>query len=52
MLGMMVLTAFAFSAILLLPNAALGSTGQFLGLVLMLVQLVRAGGTFPRQTRA
>ncbi|WP_375401071.1 YhgE/Pip family protein [uncultured Amnibacterium sp.] len=50
MLGMMVLTAFAFSAILLLLNAALGSTGQFLGLVLMLVQLVVAGGTFPWQT--
>ncbi len=31
-------------------NVLLGSVGQFLGLVLMLVQLVTAGGTFPWQT--
>ena len=28
----------------------LGSVGQFLGLVLMVLQLVTAGGTFPWQT--
>ncbi|MDH2443713.1 YhgE/Pip domain-containing protein [Amnibacterium sp. CER49] len=49
-LGVLVLTAGAFAAILLLLNAALGSVGQFLGLILMLVQLVTAGGTFPWQT--
>ncbi|MFD1720603.1 YhgE/Pip family protein [Amnibacterium endophyticum] len=49
-LGLLLLTAGAFAAILLLLNAALGSVGQFLGLVLMLVQLVTAGGTFPWQT--
>jgi putative membrane protein len=49
-IGMLLLTAATFSAILLLLNAALGSVGQFLGLVLMLVQLVTAGGTFPWQT--
>jgi putative membrane protein len=48
--GVLALTAAAFAAILLLLNAALGSVGQFLGLILMLVQLVTAGGTFPWQT--
>jgi putative membrane protein len=48
--GVLALTAATFAAILLLLNAALGSVGQFLGLVLMLVQLVTAGGTFPWQT--
>lgn len=48
--GVLVLTAATFAAILLLLNAALGSVGQFLGLILMLVQLVTAGGTFPWQT--
>ncbi|MCU1474963.1 YhgE/Pip family protein, partial [Amnibacterium sp.] len=50
MLGVLALTAATFAAILLLLNAALGSVGQFLGLILMLVQLVTAGGTFPWQT--
>jgi putative membrane protein len=49
-IGVLLLTAGTFAAILLLLNAALGSVGQFLGLVLMLVQLVTAGGTFPWQT--
>ena len=31
-------------------NVWLGSVGQFLGLVLMVLQLVTAGGTFPWQT--
>ncbi|GAA2751038.1 YhgE/Pip domain-containing protein [Amnibacterium kyonggiense] len=49
-IGVLLLTAATFAAILLLLNAALGSVGQFLGLILMLVQLVTAGGTFPWQT--
>ncbi|MGN6742967.1 MAG: YhgE/Pip family protein [Amnibacterium sp.] len=49
-IGLLALTAATFAAILLLLNAALGSVGQFLGLILMLVQLVTAGGTFPWQT--
>ncbi len=49
-IGLLLLTAGTFAAILLLLNAALGSVGQFLGLILMLVQLVTAGGTFPWQT--
>ncbi len=49
-IGVLALTAGTFAAILLLLNAALGSVGQFLGLILMLVQLVTAGGTFPWQT--
>ena len=49
-IGVLGLTAATFAAILLLLNAALGSVGQFLGLILMLVQLVTAGGTFPWQT--
>jgi putative membrane protein len=49
-LAFMVFTSVTFAAILLALNAALGSVGQFLGLVLMVVQLVVAGGTFPWQT--
>jgi putative membrane protein len=48
--GLLALTAITFAAILLALNAALGSVGQFLGLILMLIQLVTAGGTFPWQT--
>lgn len=44
------LISLTFAAILLALNALLGSVGQFLGLVLMVVQLVTAGGTFPWQT--
>ncbi|MFD1715006.1 YhgE/Pip family protein [Amnibacterium flavum] len=44
------LVALTFAAILLALNALLGSVGQFIGLVLMVVQLVTAGGTFPWQT--
>jgi putative membrane protein len=49
-LGIMVLSSAAFTAIILALNVLLGSVGQFLGLVLMLIQLVTAGGTFPWQT--
>ncbi len=46
----MVLVSLTFAAILLALNVLLGSVGQFVGLVLMVVQLVTAGGTFPWQT--
>jgi putative membrane protein len=46
----LVLVSGTFVAILQVLNVWLGAAGQFLGLVLMLVQLVTAGGTFPWQT--
>ncbi|KJQ52453.1 YhgE/Pip family protein [Microbacterium sp. SA39] len=49
-LGVMVLASATFAAIILALNVWLGSVGQFLGLVLMVLQLVTAGGTFPWQT--
>jgi putative membrane protein len=49
-LAFMVLISLTFAAIILALNVWLGSVGQFLGLVLMVVQLVTAGGTFPWQT--
>jgi putative membrane protein len=48
--GMMGLAAMTFAAIILALNVWLGSVGQFVGLVLMVLQLVTAGGTFPWQT--
>lgn len=50
MIGFMVLTSATFASIILALNILLGSVGQFLGLVLMVLQLVTAGGTFPWQT--
>ncbi|MCU1480387.1 MAG: YhgE/Pip protein [Subtercola sp.] len=50
MLAFMILTSITFAAIILALNVWLGSVGQFIGLVLMVVQLVTAGGTFPWQT--
>jgi putative membrane protein len=50
LIGFMVFTSVTFAAIVLALNVLLGSVGQFLGLVLMVVQLVTAGGTFPWQT--
>lgn len=49
-LGVMVLASFTYAAIILALNVWLGSVGQFVGLVLMVLQLVTAGGTFPWQT--
>lgn len=49
-LAFMVLTSACFIAIVHALNAWFGSTGQFLGLVLMVLQLVTSGGTFPWQT--
>jgi putative membrane protein len=48
--AMMGLAALTFAAIILALNVWLGSVGQFVGLVLMVLQLVTAGGTFPWQT--
>ncbi|WP_166980073.1 YhgE/Pip domain-containing protein [Paramicrobacterium fandaimingii] len=48
--GIMALSSMTFAAIILALNVWFGSVGQFLGLVLMVVQLVTAGGTFPWQT--
>ena len=50
LLSFMVFVSATFAAIVLALNALLGSVGQFLGLLLMIVQLVTAGGTFPWQT--
>ncbi|NII52583.1 YhgE/Pip family protein [Frigoribacterium endophyticum] len=49
-IGLMALASVTFAAIIMTLNVLLGSVGQFLGLVLMVVQLVTAGGTFPWQT--
>lgn len=49
-LGLLVLTSLSFTALQHALNAWLGVAGQFLGLVLMVVQLVSVGGTFPWQT--
>ena len=46
----LLLASGAFVAILQSLNVWFGVVGEFLGLVLMLVQLVTAGGTFPWQT--
>jgi len=46
----LLLISATFVAIIHLLNALFGSAGQFLGLVLMVLQLVTAGGTFPWQT--
>lgn len=49
-LGILILASFTYAAIILALNVWLGSVGQFVGLVLMVLQLVTAGGTFPWQT--
>lgn len=48
--GILVFASATYSAIILALNVWLGSVGQFIGLVLMVLQLVTAGGTFPWQT--
>lgn len=50
LLAFMALTAITFAAMILALNVLFGSVGQFLALILMIVQLVTAGGTFPWQT--
>ncbi|WP_144875683.1 YhgE/Pip family protein [Microbacterium sp. 1.5R] len=49
-LGVLIAASATFAAIILALNVWLGSVGQFMGLVLMVLQLVTAGGTFPWQT--
>ncbi|WP_336644768.1 YhgE/Pip domain-containing protein [Microbacterium sp. USHLN186] len=49
-LGVMIAASATYTAIILALNVWLGSVGQFMGLVLMVLQLVTAGGTFPWQT--
>ncbi len=49
-LGLLVLASATYTAIILALNVWLGSVGQFMGLILMVLQLVTAGGTFPWQT--
>ncbi|GAB3812545.1 YhgE/Pip domain-containing protein [Tessaracoccus terricola] len=49
-LGTMVLASLTYTAIIMALNVWLGSVGQFLALVFMVLQLVTAGGTFPWQT--
>ncbi|MCR3722289.1 MULTISPECIES: YhgE/Pip family protein [Prauserella salsuginis group] len=49
-LGFAVLTSLTFTAIVHALNALFGAVGKFLGLVLLVLQLVSAGGTFPWQT--
>ncbi|MEV8377308.1 YhgE/Pip domain-containing protein [Kribbella sp. NPDC056861] len=48
--GYLMLTSITFVAILHALSAWFGAVGKFLGLVLMVIQLVSAGGTFPWQT--
>ncbi|MCR2764819.1 YhgE/Pip domain-containing protein [Microbacterium sp. zg.B48] len=48
--GLLVLASASYTWIILALNVWLGAVGQFLGLVLMVLQLVTAGGTFPWQT--
>jgi putative membrane protein len=50
LLGFLAFISVTFASIILALNVWLGSVGQFIGLVLMVVQLVTAGGTFPWQT--
>ncbi|HKS49043.1 MAG TPA: YhgE/Pip domain-containing protein [Amycolatopsis sp.] len=48
--GFAVLASLTFTAIVHALNAMFGAVGKFLGLVLLVLQLVSAGGTFPWQT--
>ncbi|MFL6140945.1 MAG: YhgE/Pip family protein [Labedaea sp.] len=48
--GFLALTSLTFVAILHALNAFFGAVGKFLGLLLLILQLISAGGTFPWQT--
>jgi len=50
LLGFLAFVSITFASIILALNVWLGSVGQFIGLILMVIQLVTAGGTFPWQT--
>ena len=49
-LALLMLTAMAFAAIIQLIGAAFGAAGRVLALVLLMLQLTSAGGTYPVQT--
>ncbi|QFZ22420.1 YhgE/Pip domain-containing protein [Saccharothrix syringae] len=49
-LAFLLLVSATFVAVLHALNALLGAVGKFVGLVLLILQLVSAGGTFPWQT--
>ncbi|MDT5030313.1 MAG: putative rane protein [Actinoplanes sp.] len=49
-LGLLLLTAVAFAAIMQLLGAALGPSGRIVALVLLMLQLTSSGGTYPVQT--
>lgn len=49
-LGFLIVSSVAFVALLHGLNALLGPVGKFVGLLLLILQLVSAGGTFPWQT--
>ena len=49
-IGFAILASLTFTAIVHALNAMFGAVGKFLGLVLLVLQLVSAGGTFPWQT--
>jgi putative membrane protein len=49
-LGTLVLTALAFTAIVQLLGAALGTPGRLAALALLMLQLTSSGGTYPVQT--
>ncbi|BFU42914.1 YhgE/Pip family protein [Krasilnikovia sp. MM14-A1004] len=49
-LGLLMLTAVAFAAIMQLLGAALRSAGRIMALALLMVQLTSSGGTYPVQT--
>ncbi|WP_158885814.1 YhgE/Pip domain-containing protein [Amycolatopsis anabasis] len=49
-IGFAFLVSLSFTAIVHALNALFGAVGKFLGLVLLVLQLVSAGGTFPWQT--
>lgn len=49
-LGFLVLTSFAFTSVVHALNAAFGPKGKFIALIVLVLQLVTAGGTFPWQT--
>jgi putative membrane protein len=48
--GFLALASLAFTAILHALNAFFSAVGKFLGLVLLILQLISSGGTFPWQT--
>ncbi|GAA2980816.1 YhgE/Pip family protein [Actinokineospora diospyrosa] len=49
-LGFLMLTSLTFVSVVHALNAALGPVGKFVALVVLILQLISAGGTFPWQT--